>query len=289
MARAGGIGQCTGQAPPAASHNQTFYTEGVQAHWRQTTVGEHGELVLEGLPFEPVQPVEVLVVSKTAGSATAASRSLRDSVLEFRVGAGCQRLGRLAVILLDTHVWVWWVSRPERRQSRHRDLLELGTDRVFGVSCWEVAKLVEYGKLKLDRTVGLWMESALAGPGVSLLHLHPRIVVESTQLPQPFLIGDPTRPSTWPGVHVSEARIPCVEIAAFHALSRARAVESGLPIPRPGRRKGLLILLHPRVPWTTGSRGAQCADDGLRVTLDHGQVGTDGDLRAPPALLPVLQ
>lgn len=84
MARAGGIGQCTGQAPPAASYNQTFYTEGVQAHWRQTTVGEHGELVLEGLPFEPGQPVEVLVVSKTAGSATAASRSLRDSVLEFR-------------------------------------------------------------------------------------------------------------------------------------------------------------------------------------------------------------
>jgi PIN domain nuclease of toxin-antitoxin system len=60
---------------------------------------------------------------------------------------------------------------------------------VFGVSiisCWEVAKLVEYGRLKLDRTVGLWIESALAEPGLSLLHLHPQIVVESTQLPQPF-------------------------------------------------------------------------------------------------------
>jgi PIN domain nuclease of toxin-antitoxin system len=30
------------------------------------------------------------------------------------------------------------------------------------------------------------MESALAAPGVSLLRLNPRIVVESTQLPQPF-------------------------------------------------------------------------------------------------------
>jgi PIN domain nuclease of toxin-antitoxin system len=70
-----------------------------------------------------------------------------------------------------------------------RDLLELGTDRVFGVSIisyWEVAKLVEYGRLKLDRTVGRWIESALAGAGVSLLHLHPQIVVESTQLLQPF-------------------------------------------------------------------------------------------------------
>ena len=93
------------------------------------------------------------------------------------------------MILLDTHIWVWWVSRPERLQSRHRDLLELGTDRVFGVniiSCWEVAKLVECGRLKLDRTVGLWIEGALAEPGVSLQQLHPQIVVESTQLPQPF-------------------------------------------------------------------------------------------------------
>jgi PIN domain nuclease of toxin-antitoxin system len=93
------------------------------------------------------------------------------------------------VILLDTHIWVWWVSRPDRLQSRHRELLELGADRVFGVSiisCWEVAKLVEYGRLKLDRAAAFWMESALAEPGVSLLHLDPRIVVESTQLPQPF-------------------------------------------------------------------------------------------------------
>jgi hypothetical protein len=56
----------------------------VQAHWRETTVGEHGDLILKGLPFEPGQPVEVLVVSKTAGSTTAAGRSLRDSVIEFR-------------------------------------------------------------------------------------------------------------------------------------------------------------------------------------------------------------
>jgi PIN domain nuclease of toxin-antitoxin system len=86
------------------------------------------------------------------------------------------------VILLDTHVWVWWVAQPDRLQPKHRDLLEFGADRVFGVSiisCWEIAKLVEYGRLKLDRKVGIWIESALEGPGVSLLHLNPQIVVES--------------------------------------------------------------------------------------------------------------
>ena len=36
------------------------------------------------------------------------------------------------------------------------------------------------------------------------------------------------------------------------------------------------------------SRRAQGADHGLWITLDHCQVGTDGDLRAPAALFPVL-
>ena len=93
------------------------------------------------------------------------------------------------MILLDAHIWVWWVSQPDRLQSANRELLEAGPDRAFGVSiisCWEVAKLVEYGRLKLDRGVALWIENALAEPGVSLLHLNPQIVVESTQLPQPF-------------------------------------------------------------------------------------------------------
>jgi hypothetical protein len=64
--------------------HQIFYTGGVEAHWRETIVGERGELVLEGLPFDPGQVVEVLVVSKTAGSNAAAGPSLRHSVLEYR-------------------------------------------------------------------------------------------------------------------------------------------------------------------------------------------------------------
>lgn len=55
----------------------------MQAHWRQTTVGEHGELVLEDLPFEAGQPVEVLVIAKDTGTKKTADRGLRDSVLEY--------------------------------------------------------------------------------------------------------------------------------------------------------------------------------------------------------------
>jgi hypothetical protein len=61
-----------------------LYTEGVQAHWRETTVGQYGEILLEGLPFEAGQPVEVLVISNTAGSTAAGDRGLRNSVVDYR-------------------------------------------------------------------------------------------------------------------------------------------------------------------------------------------------------------
>jgi PIN domain nuclease of toxin-antitoxin system len=54
------------------------------------------------------------------------------------------------------------------------------------ISCWEVAKLVEYGRLKLPQDVVAWLGIALGYPGVRLLDLTPAIVVESTRLPQPF-------------------------------------------------------------------------------------------------------
>jgi len=56
----------------------------VQAHWRETTVGEHGDLLLEGLSFDAGQRVAVLVIPKGAESTAAANRSLRYSVLEYR-------------------------------------------------------------------------------------------------------------------------------------------------------------------------------------------------------------
>ena len=92
------------------------------------------------------------------------------------------------MILIDTHVWIWWVSNSQKLSPARRKILDADGEQfaLSIISCWEVAKLVEYGRLRLDRKVGPWIESALAGPGVSLLHLNPQIVVESIQLPQPF-------------------------------------------------------------------------------------------------------
>jgi hypothetical protein len=60
------------------------YTEGVEAHRTEATIGEHGTLLLQNLQFEPGQPVEVLVVSKPNIEAEEPSNVLLGSVLEYR-------------------------------------------------------------------------------------------------------------------------------------------------------------------------------------------------------------
>lgn len=93
------------------------------------------------------------------------------------------------MILLDTHAWVWWVHGDACLPEEQRKMLDTRTVEGIGVSvisCWEVAKLVAYGRLKLPQDVAEWVRVALAYPGVRLVDLTPSIAVESTRLPQPF-------------------------------------------------------------------------------------------------------
>ena len=93
------------------------------------------------------------------------------------------------MIVFDTHIWVWWVHGDAQLPQRYQEEIAAQEPHGLGVSiisCWEVAKLVEYGRLVLPVPVEEWIGTALSYPGVRLLDLTPRIAVESTQLPAPF-------------------------------------------------------------------------------------------------------
>lgn len=93
------------------------------------------------------------------------------------------------MILLDTHIWIWWVHGDERLDVRLANRLGQVENQGLGVSvisCWEVAKLVEHGRLELPCTVPEWFEQALNYPGIRLLELTPEIAFESTCLPGDF-------------------------------------------------------------------------------------------------------
>jgi PIN domain nuclease of toxin-antitoxin system len=93
------------------------------------------------------------------------------------------------VIVLDTHICVWWVHGDPALSADHSRLItgnETTGIGISAISCWEVAKLVQLGRLTLPISIDDWFRNALAYPGVQLLELTPQIAVESTQLPGAF-------------------------------------------------------------------------------------------------------
>jgi PIN domain nuclease of toxin-antitoxin system len=89
------------------------------------------------------------------------------------------------MIILDTHIWIWWVDDNPRLTEKYRDWIEEYQSQGLGVSiisCWEVAKLLENNKLTLSVSVDEWLTTASAYPGVQLLDLTIPIIVESTKL-----------------------------------------------------------------------------------------------------------
>lgn len=57
---------------------------------------------------------------------------------------------------------------------------------VSAITPWEIALLVEKGRLSLDQEVGAWLDKVLAMPGIRLAPLDPAIAVDSVRLPGSF-------------------------------------------------------------------------------------------------------
>lgn len=93
------------------------------------------------------------------------------------------------MILLDTHVWVWWMTHDPRLTGRLQARFDGDRSDRLGVSvisCWEVAQLVSKQRIGLDRPTYDWIQSALNMPRVELVAFGPDIAVEANELPEPF-------------------------------------------------------------------------------------------------------
>ncbi len=96
------------------------------------------------------------------------------------------------MIVLDTHVWIWWVSDPGKLSAAAKSAIEYSKHSgICPISCWEISTKVAQGKLELDREVGLWIRHALARPGIQLLDLTAEIAVAAGQLGLAGFHGDP--------------------------------------------------------------------------------------------------
>jgi PIN domain nuclease of toxin-antitoxin system len=98
-------------------------------------------------------------------------------------------MGGDEVILLDTHIWFWWVRADPQltvAQAAHIAAHAAGGLGVNVISVWELAMLEQKGRVSVDRPLSNWVRDALAYPNVQFLPLTTEIAIESTRLPGPF-------------------------------------------------------------------------------------------------------
>lgn len=102
------------------------------------------------------------------------------------------RPGNLATyggaLLLDTHVWIWWLNGDEERMSPETCALldRSGADShlwVSDISYWEVAVKAAKGKLTLSVDVAVWLQRAERAPGIRFLPIDRSVLLLSTRLP----------------------------------------------------------------------------------------------------------
>jgi len=88
--------------------------------------------------------------------------------------------------LLDTHALVWWVDGSKklaREQSRATErAASTGALFLSEISFWEIAMLVEAGKLTFREPLDEWLERAAAAPAVQRIGITPTIAREVASL-----------------------------------------------------------------------------------------------------------
>ena len=90
-------------------------------------------------------------------------------------------------LLLDTHVVLWLDSGDDRLRASTRALIDDhwrtgGTVFLSAVTAWEIALLVDTGRVDLDIPVDAWVERFVARPGVEAAPLSALAASRSYQL-----------------------------------------------------------------------------------------------------------
>ncbi len=92
--------------------------------------------------------------------------------------------------VLDTHAWIWWVDRDPRLGGAALNALDSLSDedrpRLCDISLWEVATLVERGRLSFKIPFAEWVDAAAHPRTVRLLPITSAIATEIASLPKTF-------------------------------------------------------------------------------------------------------
>jgi PIN domain nuclease of toxin-antitoxin system len=132
-------------------------------------------------------------------------------------------VGRRTVIVLDTHVWIWWradsarLSAPGAQAIAEADRIGVST-----ISVWELGMLVRRGRISLDRNVARWVRQALSDARIAVLPPDPDVTLAAALLDDDFP-GDPADRVIYAAARQAGARLVTRD-ARIARFDPARAV-----------------------------------------------------------------
>jgi PIN domain nuclease of toxin-antitoxin system len=90
------------------------------------------------------------------------------------------------VLILDTHIWVWWHQNDPKLSFHQKNAIEDARLQGIGIctiSLLEISRLVQRGRIVLPKSTQEWFDIALAQEGVILISITPEIAIGSVTLP----------------------------------------------------------------------------------------------------------
>jgi PIN domain nuclease of toxin-antitoxin system len=131
-------------------------------------------------------------------------------------------------VLLDTHVWIWWLLPESPLKLAERAALdahaEAGDLCLSAISMWEAQMLHSRQRLRLGMPFAQWLARATDAGVLSVLPLDREVVTALDNLPAAFH-GDPAD-----RIIVATARVQGLPLATHdRAIRRSRAVKLWKP------------------------------------------------------------
>lgn len=95
------------------------------------------------------------------------------------------------MIVLDTHALLWWANGERAQLSAAATSaidaeMDGGQILVSSMSAWELAMLVEHGRVALSMDVASWLDTLSRIDAVQMVPVDSEIAVKSVQLPGDF-------------------------------------------------------------------------------------------------------
>lgn len=97
-------------------------------------------------------------------------------------------------MLLDTHIWIWWLIGGDQLSVAERTALDIAVQqappKISAISLWEAQMLHSHGRLALQLPFAPWLMRATLPEVVQVIPLDAAVILEIDQLPPDFH-GDP--------------------------------------------------------------------------------------------------